>query len=44
MTAVCKIFNLLHFRSTAAQRGGGGHNPNGPMVNTPQAVRWTVNS
>ena len=28
MTAVCEIFNLLHFRSTAQ---GGGH---GPMVNT----------
>ena len=33
MTAVCEIFNLLHFRSTA-QRGGHGHGPSGPMVNT----------
>ena len=33
MTAVCEIFDLLHFRSTA--QGGGGHGPSGPMVNTP---------
>ena len=33
MTAMCEIFNLLHFRSTA--QGGGGHGPSGPMVNTP---------
>ena len=29
MTAVCGIFNLLHFRSTAQ----GGYGPSGPMVN-----------
>ena len=30
MTAVCEIFNLLHFWSTAQR--GGGHRPSGPMV------------
>ena len=41
MTAVCEIFNLLHFWSTAQR--GGGHRPSGPMVNTPVGTNQTCN-